>query len=149
MLSPGPGMSWPRAFSQDRMLKVDVAASCRYQQSSCWMALLFVCTYRAHALGLRFLVKSLQHIGCNTAFILLCSLSPETHPHCCAPHPRMHQQATCWVWLGRSITNQHPHTSARRKPMEVAEDWIRDTALLITYYEPLVKWLPLVETVPS
>ena len=33
--------------------------------------------------------------------------------------------------------------------MEVAEDWIRDTALLITYNEPLAKWLPLVETVPS
>lgn len=33
--------------------------------------------------------------------------------------------------------------------MEMAEDWIRDTALLITYYEPLAKWLPLAETVSS
>lgn len=32
---------------------------------------------------------------------------------------------------------------------EVTEDQIRDTALLITYYEPLAKWLPLAETVPS
>lgn len=106
---------------------------------------LTVCLYKAHALRLRFSVKSLKHTGCNTASILLCFLSPETHPHCCTPHPRMHQQATCCVWLGRSI--KKPTSSHISK--EVAEDKIRDTAMLITYYEPLAKWLPLAETVPS
>lgn len=32
---------------------------------------------------------------------------------------------------------------------EVAEDQIRDTALLITYYEPLAKWLPSLRLFPS
>lgn len=149
MLAPGPGMSWPRVFPKDKMLKADAAASSKYQQRSCWMALLFVCLYRAHAPRLRFLVKPLKYTEHNNVFILLCPLSQETCPHCCPPYPRMYQEVTCRVWLGRSITNQDPHTSARRKLMEVAEDRIRDITLLITYCEPLAKWLHLTETVPS
>lgn len=114
-VTPGLGCLTQSIFP-GKMLKAAVAASCRYQQRSCWMALLLVCLYRARALRLQDFQLSLSSIqGAIINFHSPLLSQPRDTPYTAAHLiPGYIKQATCCVWLGRSITNQHPHTSARR-----------------------------------